>query len=159
MPCTSHPRNGTYCPTGCAIRKPLTQKRFLQLSTETVHRYLLLLFLYTEEIKKTAKTGRANAHGCLMFDVRYVSAPSRNAAMLAVVNVVSAHIGMNGLIQAVASRRVVQRRPAATGSAAQSRRQTSPARVWLAESENFPFIPGVRDCACPTCPRVGVPTS
>lgn len=98
MPCTSHPRNGTHCPMGCAIRKPLTQKRFLQLSTETVHRYLLLLFLYTEEIKKTAKTGRANAHGCLMFDVRYVSAPSRNAAMLAVVNAVSAHIGMKGLV-------------------------------------------------------------
>jgi len=41
-----HPRDGTRCAMGCTFRKPLTPKRFFRLSTETVHRYLLLLFLY-----------------------------------------------------------------------------------------------------------------
>jgi len=39
-----YPRKGTRCPKGCAFRKPLMPKRFLQLSTEVVHRYYYYYF-------------------------------------------------------------------------------------------------------------------
>ena len=45
----SHPPQGTHCASGFAFGKSLSTKRFFQLSTGDIHRYLLLLSVYIKK--------------------------------------------------------------------------------------------------------------
>ena len=54
----THPHRHTFGPMGCAYYKSLMLKGFFGISTETIHRYLLLLSLYIQKRKQKQTAGR-----------------------------------------------------------------------------------------------------